>query len=86
MIAKLRITSIVLLAALTLAACNDDDGDDDNGNGNGGGNGGEVSGDPQDQFGSTFADAFNADANDEPIDPVAGDAGGPSLTDDPEDS
>lgn len=36
-----------------------------------------------DRFGSTFVQAFNADANDTPINPEPGDAGRLSLTDEP---
>ncbi|CAN5729192.1 hypothetical protein BH23PSE1_BH23PSE1_15530 [soil metagenome] len=38
---------------------------------------------PQDQFGSTFAAAFNASESDEPINPRPGDAGELSRTTDP---
>lgn len=67
----LRLTSVLVLAAAALAACDDDDND------NAGG------GAPQDQFGSAFAQAFEADANADPIDPEPGDAGELSLTADP---
>lgn len=72
----LKLTSVLVLAAFALAACDDNDDDDD-----GAANGGDL----QDQFGSTFSTAFNADANDEPIDPDGGDLEGASLTDDPVD-
>ncbi len=76
----LRLTSVLVLAAFALAACDDDDDNDTAGGGGGGGGGG-----PQDQFGATFAQAFNADPNSEPIDPQPGDAGPLSLTDEPVD-
>jgi hypothetical protein len=72
---KLKLTSVLVLAAFALAACDDNDNDDGDANG----------GDPQDQFGSTFSTAFNADANDEPIDLEPGDAGALSPTKDPVD-
>ena len=71
----IRLAPVLLLAAFALAACNDDE---DSAGGGGGG-------DPQDQFGSAFAQAFDADANDEPVDPEPGDAGELSLTADPVD-
>lgn len=70
----LRTALILGLAAGVLAACDDDD------NGNGNGNGQR---DPQDRFGQVFASAFDADANDDPVDPMPGDLPAVSFTDDP---
>ena len=70
-----RLAAVLAVAAFALAACNDDD--------DGGGGGGNAGGDPQDEIGATFADAFDAAAADDPIDPEPGDAGEDTLTDDP---
>lgn len=67
----IRLAAILSVSALMLAACDDSD------------NGGSANGDPQDEFGATFAQAFNADGTDDAIDPALGDAGELSLTDDP---
>lgn len=72
----IRLAAVLTVAAFALAACDDDDNGNDNGS---------AGGDPQDEFGATFAGAFDADANDAPIDPQPGDAGKLSLTDDPVD-
>ncbi len=69
-----RLAAVLAVAAFALAACNDDDD---------GGGGGNSGGDPQDEIGATFADAFDAAAADDPIDPEPGDAGEDTLTDDP---
>ncbi len=75
MVAKLRLPAVLVMAALVLTACGDDDDDDDNG--------GQAG--VEQQFGDKFADAFNADPNDEPIDPMPGDIIPISFTDDPVD-
>ncbi len=49
----------VTTMAFALAACDSD----------GGGGGGDQARNLEDNFGAGFAAAFNADANDEPIDP-----------------
>lgn len=77
----LKLTSVLVLSAFVLAACDDDDNNNDNDNDNGA----DIGGDPQDQFGSTFSTAFDADENDEPIDPQPGDIAEVSKTDDPVD-
>lgn len=59
-------------AVIALAACGDNDNDVTITPPPGGGGGG----DPvafEDNFGAGFATAFQADANDDPIDPMAGD-------------
>ncbi len=62
-------------ALLGVAGCG---GDDDNNNGGGGG---PVA--IQQQFGQTFAMAFNASGNADPIDPQPGDLPAVSFTTDP---
>ena len=65
---------LVGAALLTIAACSGGGGD---------GGGDNVPGTIQEKFGSTFAKAFNANANAEPIDPKPGDLPAVSLTTDP---
>lgn len=67
---------LVGAALLSIAACS-------GGGDGGGGNGNQGSNTIQDKFGSTFANAFNANANAEPIDPKPGDLPAVSLTTDP---
>lgn len=70
----LRTSSIVIMACLALAACNDDDGDD-----------GEQDSrsELERQFGPTFAAAFNADEDAEPLDETRDGFVSVSSTDDP---
>lgn len=72
---KLRLAALLGGGALLLAAC---DGSDSGG-------GSAAGGDPQDAFGATFAQAFDASRTDEAVVTEAGDAGDLSLTDDPVD-
>ena len=70
----LKVSSVVVLAAFVLTACNGDDGDGDDTS---------TSAAPQDQFGTTFSKAFAADETAAPIDPKSGDAGKLDLTGEP---
>lgn len=73
MIRMLRLSSVLVLVAFALSACDDDDNDK--------GGGAEL--DPQERFGSAFAKAFNAGGDAEPIDPTRDDLDPVSFTDDP---
>lgn len=68
----LRLSGVVLLAALALAACDDDNDDDD-----------DQARTPQDQLGSSFAAAFDADSTDDAIDPTRSDLRATALKEDP---
>lgn len=70
-----RLSALIALPLLAVAAC------DDNDNGVGDGGGGTPT--PQSQFGATFETAFNADMNAEPIDPQPGDLPPVDVTADP---
>lgn len=74
MIRMLRLSSVLVPAALALAACDDAGADD-----------GEAELQIQERFGGAFAAAFNADENAEPINPTSDTLPPVSFTTDPVD-